>query len=84
MLVTAYSQFSRNRTFGNMIGRGYSVKSAQMEMEMVAEGYYAVKSIYEMNKRLQVKMPVTTAVYHVLYEKISPIVEFNILKEKMK
>jgi glycerol-3-phosphate dehydrogenase (NAD(P)+) len=84
LLVTAYSQFSRNRTFGNMIGRGYSVKSAQMEMEMVAEGCYAVKCIYEINKNLGVNMPVTSAVYHMLYEKISPFVEMSILKDRLK
>jgi glycerol-3-phosphate dehydrogenase (NAD(P)+) len=84
LLVTAYSQFSRNRTFGNMIGRGYSVKSAQFEMNMVAEGYYAVQSIYELNKTLQVDMPITAAVYHILYDRVSPAVEMAILKEKMK
>ncbi|WP_345114344.1 NAD(P)H-dependent glycerol-3-phosphate dehydrogenase [Hymenobacter algoricola] len=84
LLVTAYSQFSRNRTFGNMIGRGYSVKSAQMEMNMVAEGYYAVKSIHELNKELKVPMPIATAAYHILYEKISPAVELEILKEKFR
>ncbi|TPE45877.1 NAD(P)H-dependent glycerol-3-phosphate dehydrogenase [Pontibacter mangrovi] len=84
LLVTAYSQFSRNRTFGNMIGRGYTVKSAQVEMNMVAEGYYAVQSIHELNKKLQVAMPITSAVYNILYERISPAVEFAILKEKLK
>lgn len=84
LLVTAYSQFSRNRTFGNMIGRGYSVKSAQIEMNMVAEGYYAVRSIYDLNKSLQVDMPITAAAYHILYDRVSPAVELAILKEKLK
>lgn len=85
LLVTAYSQFSRNRTFGNMIGRGYSVKSAQVEMNMIAEGYYAVKAVYQANKQhFQAYTPIVDAVYHILYEKISPIVEFRILKDKLK
>ncbi|QNF35137.1 NAD(P)H-dependent glycerol-3-phosphate dehydrogenase [Adhaeribacter swui] len=82
LLVTAYSQFSRNRTFGNMVGRGYSVKSAQVEMNMIAEGYYAVKIIHELNKKLRVPMPITSAAYNILYERISPPIEIAILKEK--
>ncbi|MGY3087168.1 glycerol-3-phosphate dehydrogenase (NAD(P)+) [Hymenobacter sp. UYAg731] len=84
LLVTAYSQFSRNRTFGSMVGRGYSVKSAQLEMNMVAEGYYAVKSIHELNKKLKVSMPITEAAFNILYERISPAVELEILKEKLR
>lgn len=83
LLVTAYSQFSRNRTFGNMIGKGYSVKSAQMEMDMIAEGYYAVKSIHEINRKFMVDIPICDAVFHILYGKISPVAEMRILADKL-
>lgn len=68
LIVTAYSQFSRNRTFGNMLGKGYSVRSAQLEMNMVAEGYYAVKTIFQMNEKLGVDMPIVDFVHAVVYE----------------
>ena len=83
LLVTAYSQFSRNRTFGNMIGKGYSVKSVMMEMDMIAEGYYAVKCIKEINKQHNVDMPITDAVYNIVYDKISPLIEMKILEDKL-
>jgi glycerol-3-phosphate dehydrogenase (NAD(P)+) len=83
LLVTAYSKFSRNRAFGFMIGKGYSVKTAQLEMDMIAEGYYATKSIVEMNKKFNVEIPIVEAVYNVLYQRISPVVEMKILTEKM-
>jgi glycerol-3-phosphate dehydrogenase (NAD(P)+) len=68
LLVTAYSQHSRNRTFGNMIGKGYSVKNAQLEMNMIAEGYYATKTMFELNQeKLHIDMPIAEAVYNIIY-----------------
>lgn len=72
LLVTGYSYFSRNRMFGNMIGKGYTVNSAILEMEMVAEGYYATKSVYQLKKVLEVKAPILAAVHKILYENKSP------------
>ena len=84
LLVTCYSQFSRNRTFGTMLGKGYSVKSAQMEMLMIAEGYYAVRSIHQINDKYQVSMPITDAVYNIIYEKVSPVIEIVLLTEQLR
>ena len=72
LLVTGYSNFSRNRMFGNMIGKGYTVKSAILEMNMVAEGYYATKSIYQLKKVLEVKAPILSAVHKILYDGKQP------------
>ncbi len=84
LLVTAYSPFSRNRTFGTLIGRGYTIQSAQAEMNMIAEGYYAAKSIYQINRNYRVDMPITDAVYRVLYERASPVVEMRELQGRLR
>ncbi|MCK5847305.1 MAG: NAD(P)-binding domain-containing protein [Bacteroidales bacterium] len=83
LLVTSYSKFSRNRTFGTYIGRGYSIKATMAEMKMVSEGYYAVKCLMEINKEHQVYLPITEAVYNILYEGVSPIVEMKLLSDKL-
>ncbi len=84
LLVTAYSQHSRNRTFGQMIGQGYTVKSAQLEMSMVAEGYYATDCIHKTNAELGVYMPIADFAYKILYQGASLNQELQQLSETFK
>jgi len=85
LLVTGYSVFSRNRMFGNMIGKGYTVKSAQMEMKMIAEGYSSTKKAMHLNSESveKAKIPIIEAVYDILYHRKSPKNTFKILNEKL-
>jgi glycerol-3-phosphate dehydrogenase (NAD(P)+) len=83
LLVTGYSTFSRNRTFGTMIGKGYTVKSAMLEMSMVAEGYYATKSAFLIKQKNDIKTPIIDAVYDILYEGKDPKITFQKLASKL-
>ena len=81
LLVTCYSLHSRNRTFGNMIGKGYSVRAAELELNMVAEGYNASKCIHTMNQTLNVKLPIMDAVYQILWEGAAPDTTFKEIEQ---
>ena len=81
LLVTCYSLHSRNRTFGNMIGKGYTVKSAQLEMNMVAEGYYASRCIYNLNKHIGADIPIAEMIYKILWERMLPAEGFEKVEE---
>lgn len=83
VLVTCYSRFSRNRQFGQMIGMGYSVKSAQIEMQMIAEGYYGTDCIHRLNERMQVNLPIVDAVYAILYQRQSPAIVIKELTNQL-
>lgn len=81
LLVTCYSLHSRNRTFGNMVGKGYSVRTAQLEMNMVAEGYNAARCIYHINQSVQAPMTIADAIYKVLWENVKPAEAFKRIEE---
>ena len=81
LLVTCYSLYSRNRTFGNMIGKGYSVSAAKLEMSMVAEGYNASKCVHFINDRVNADMPIADAIYKILWENLHPREGFRKIEE---
>jgi glycerol-3-phosphate dehydrogenase (NAD(P)+) len=83
LLVTSYSLFSRNRTFGNMIGKGYSVTAAQLELNMVAEGYNASRSIYLINQQFNADIPIVTAIFRILWESLPPDQGFKLIEENL-
>ena len=83
LLVTCYSPYSRNRTFGTMIGKRYTVQSAQLEMNMVAEGYNASKCIYNINKKIKSDLPIAETVYKILWERLLPAEGFYKIEEVM-
>lgn len=83
LLVTCYSLYSRNRTFGNMIGKGYSVRAAQLELNMIAEGYNASKCIYDLNKDIKTEMPIAETVYKILWENVKPADGFKLMEHSL-
>jgi glycerol-3-phosphate dehydrogenase (NAD(P)+) len=84
LLVTCYSLFSRNRMFGNMIGKGYSVKAAQLELNMVAEGYNASRCIFKANEAFQADIPIATTIYQILWEHLSPEEGFKKIESRLQ
>ncbi|HRF19830.1 MAG TPA: glycerol-3-phosphate dehydrogenase, partial [Chitinophagaceae bacterium] len=83
LLVTCYSLFSRNRTFGNMIGKGYSVQSAQLEMNMVAEGHNAARCIYNINQEVNAAIPIAETIYQILWENVKPSDGFKRIEQTL-
>jgi glycerol-3-phosphate dehydrogenase (NAD(P)+) len=83
LLDTCYSLYSRNRTFGNMIGKGFSVKAAQLEMNMVAEGYNACRCLYLINRELHADIPIATTIYRILWENLAPSEGFRQIEETL-
>ena len=81
LLVTCYSLYSRNRTFGSMIGKGYTVKAAQLEMNMVAEGYNAARCIYTINQSVAAAIPIAETVYKILWEAVNPSQGFKRIEQ---
>jgi len=84
LLATGYSKFSRNRTFGLMIGKGFSVKSTKLEMNMIAEGYYATESFHKINSQYNIYMPILEAVYNILYKSKPAGFEIKLLTHKIR
>ena len=84
LLVTGYSQFSRNRNLGFMIGKGYTVRNALLEMNQVAEGYFASLRIHEVNENLKADIPIADTVYRILYTNANPVRELKSLSKKLK
>lgn len=83
LLVTCYSPYSRNRTFGAMIGKGYTVQSAQLEMNMVAEGYNASKCIFHINERIKAEIPIAETIYSILWEKTRARDGFELIEKQL-
>ena len=83
LLVTCYSLYSRNRMFGNMIGKGYSVKTAQLEMNMVAEGYNAARCIEAINQKAGASIPIAQTIYKILWEDVNVTEGFKRIEQVM-